>query len=79
MFKVCYIYSLDGLSFQLSIDTGREIIEYQNSSTCSVKDLPKKCPDSEPRYHLFRFKHTHEGDYTESVSKKLLRYLTVSI
>ena len=57
------------MPFQLSIDTGREIIEFQNSSTCSVKDLPKKCPDSEPRYHLFRFKHTHEGDYTESVSE----------
>ena len=54
---------------QLSIDTGKEIIEYQNSSTCTVKELPKKCPDQEPRYHLFRFKHTHEGDYTESVSE----------
>lgn len=53
---------------QLSIDTAKEIVEFQNSSTCTVKDLPKKVPEDAPRYHLFRFKHTHEGDFIESVT-----------
>jgi twinfilin-like protein len=60
--------------FQLSIDTAKEIIEFENSNTCTVKDLPKKCPDSEPRYHLFRFKHTHEGDFTKSTGKFILLF-----
>jgi twinfilin-like protein len=34
---------------------------------CSVDQLPGKVPNEEARYHLFRFKHSHEGDYLESV------------
>lgn len=53
---------------QLSIETSKEIIELEKSSSCSVKELPKKVPESVPRYHLFRFNHTHEGDYIKSAT-----------
>lgn len=29
--------------------------------------MRKKIPNDSARYHLFRFKHTHEGDYTECI------------
>lgn len=32
-----------------------------------VKDLPKRIPKDAARYHFFRFKHSHEGDYLESI------------
>ena len=34
-----------------------------------VEELASKVPDNEARYHLFRHKHTHEGDYLESTGK----------
>ena len=32
----------------------------------SVEDLPSAVPSDAARYHVFRFKHSHEGDYLES-------------
>ena len=55
---------------QLSIDLNKEIINVKNQSTCTVQQLPGKVPGDEPRYHLFRFGHTHEGDFLNSTSKK---------
>ena len=54
---------------QLSIDLSKEIINVKNQSTCKVSELPNKVPEDEPRYHLFRFSHTHEGDFLKSVCK----------
>lgn len=51
---------------QLSIDLNKEIINVKNESTCTVQQLPSKVPEDEPRYHLFRFSHTHEGDFLNS-------------
>merc|ERR1711997_950684 len=51
---------------QLSIDLSKEIINVKNQSTCKVSELPNKVPEDEPRYHLFRFSHTHEGDFLNS-------------
>ena len=34
-----------------------------------VEELASKVPDNEARYHLFRHKHTHEGDYLESTGE----------
>ena len=54
---------------QLSIDLNKEIITVTNKSTCTVQQLPDKVPEDAPRYHLFRFSHTHEGDFLKSVGK----------
>ena len=34
-----------------------------------VGNLSSQVPTDHARYHLFLFKHTHEGDYTESIGK----------
>ena len=57
---------------QLSIDLNKEIITVKNQSTCTVQQLPDKVPEDAPRYHLFRFSHTHEGDFLKSVGKLFL-------
>eukprot|EP00096_Caligus_rogercresseyi_P005396 TRINITY_DN2079_c0_g4_i2.p1 TRINITY_DN2079_c0_g4~~TRINITY_DN2079_c0_g4_i2.p1 ORF type:complete len:339 (-),score=88.63 TRINITY_DN2079_c0_g4_i2:159-1175(-) len=52
---------------QISIDTEKEVFNLQClEKELSLLDLPKRVPKEEPRYHLFRFKHTHEGEYKES-------------
>ena len=56
---------------QLSIDLNKEIINVKNESTCTIQQLPDKVPEDEPRYHLFRFGHTHEGDFLNSTSKNI--------
>lgn len=52
---------------QLYIDQNKEIINLKNQSTCTVQQLPEKVPEDAPRYHLFRFNHTHEGDLLKSI------------
>ncbi len=54
---------------QLCIDQEKETINLNNQSTCTVQQLPDKVPEDGPRYHLFRFSHTHEGDHLKSISK----------
>jgi hypothetical protein len=53
---------------QLSIDTAKEIVNVENKSSCDLKSLPSKVPEDAPRYHVFRFDHTHEGDFLKSTS-----------
>lgn len=50
---------------QLSLDIKRETIELEKSETIDVDEIRTKTPSDSPRYHLFLFKHTHEGDYLE--------------
>lgn len=52
---------------QLSIDVKAETINLEEKGACTLAQLPKKVPSDKPRYHLFVFKHTHEGDYFQSV------------
>merc|ERR1719510_1483731 len=52
---------------QLCIDQEKEIINVKNQSTCKSSQLPDKVPEDGPRYHLFRFSHTHEGDFLKSI------------
>lgn len=40
-----------------------------NTDTLTVAQLPKQVPTESARYHMFNFKHTHEGDYIESFGK----------
>ena len=51
---------------QLAIDLTKETVQVVESGTCSLAQLPEKVPNDVGRYHLFRFKHTHEGDSLES-------------
>uniref|UniRef100_A0AAZ3RP18 Twinfilin-1 n=1 Tax=Oncorhynchus tshawytscha TaxID=74940 RepID=A0AAZ3RP18_ONCTS len=51
---------------QLEIDFPNELIRLSNTEPTEVKDLPKRIPTESARYHFFRYKHSHEGDYLES-------------
>ena len=67
---------------QLSINISKEIVELENQSSCDVNSLPSRVPEGAPRYHLFRFDHTHEGDYMKSTSntyENLMMYLDVFV
>jgi len=50
----------------LGIDLAQETIVLVEAGQCDTSSLPAKVPEGEGRYHLFKFKHTHEGDYQET-------------
>ncbi|KAG7324099.1 hypothetical protein KOW79_012115 [Hemibagrus wyckioides] len=52
---------------QLKIDFDKELIMLSNTDLTDLKDLPKRIPKDAARYHFFLYKHTHEGDYLESI------------
>ncbi|KFO18645.1 Twinfilin-1 [Fukomys damarensis] len=52
---------------QLEIDIKNEIIILANTTNTELKDLPKRIPKDSARYHFFLYKHSHEGDYLESI------------
>lgn len=52
---------------QLSLDLKAETINLDHADNIDVKQLPSKVPQESARYHFFRFNHTHEGDYLESI------------
>jgi len=52
---------------QLSIGKNLETIELESSETVNLTDIPGRVPEDHFRYHVYLFKHTHEGDYMESV------------
>ena len=49
-----------------SVDTDREEVVLVTYGGCTTEQLADKVPEESARYHLFRFKHTHQGDYRES-------------
>ena len=49
-----------------SVDTDREEVVLVTYGGCTTEQLADKLPEESARYHLFRFKHTHQGDYKES-------------
>ncbi|KAM9375547.1 twinfilin-1a [Pholidichthys leucotaenia] len=51
---------------QLEVDAQNELIRLCSTEPTKVKELPKRIPDDTPRYHIFNFKHSHEGDNLES-------------
>lgn len=62
-------YKNDNTNYiQLSIDISKEIIDAADTKSCEVQSLPSRVPEDAPRYHVFRFGHTHEGDYHKSTS-----------
>lgn len=56
--------SYDYLQFRIDLEA--EQIHVSHCAIVSVPELPKKIPNDHARYHLYLFKHTHEGDYLES-------------
>jgi len=51
---------------QLAIDIENEKVILRDSGSFSVSELPSRVPSDSARYHVFRFKHNHEGDYLDS-------------
>ncbi|XP_056000559.1 twinfilin-1-like isoform X2 [Ostrea edulis] len=51
---------------QLSLDIASEKINLEVADNTDIKSLASRVPEESARYHVFTFKHTHEGDYTES-------------
>lgn len=56
--------SYDYLQFR--IDLEEERIHVSKAAVVSLIDLPRQIPTENARYHLYLFKHTHEGDYQEA-------------
>ncbi|XP_020366421.1 twinfilin-2 isoform X1 [Rhincodon typus] len=52
---------------QLKLDTEKETINLVHTDVTDVLDLPKRIPSNAARYHFFLYKHSHEGDYLESI------------
>jgi len=51
---------------QLGIDLQSECVTLTASSSLTVSGLASVVPEDSAKYHVFRFKHSHEGDYLES-------------
>lgn len=52
---------------QFRIDVEEEKIHLVTAENVNVDKLHSKLPKDSPRYLLYNFKHTHEGDYMESI------------
>ncbi|GCB63357.1 hypothetical protein scyTo_0011609 [Scyliorhinus torazame] len=52
---------------QLKIDFNQETIKLADTTHTEIGDLPKRVPKDSARYHFFLYKHSHEGDYLESI------------
>ncbi|XP_076111731.1 twinfilin-1-like isoform X2 [Mytilus galloprovincialis] len=52
---------------QLSLDLSKEIVNFEEAENVNVGDLQAHVPTDHGRYHLYNFKHTHEGDYMENI------------
>lgn len=48
------------------VDSEQELIRLCSTEPTELKDLPLRVPTDVPRYHIFLYKHSHEGDYLES-------------
>lgn len=51
---------------QFKIDMTEEKIHLVKAGNLEVNQLASEVPEDSGRYHLFLFKHTHEGDYQEA-------------
>lgn len=51
---------------QLTLDLEKEVVNLAKSGNIEVGSLAAEVPTDSARYHVFWFRHTHEGDYTES-------------
>uniref|UniRef100_A0A1L8E451 Twinfilin n=1 Tax=Nyssomyia neivai TaxID=330878 RepID=A0A1L8E451_9DIPT len=51
---------------QFKLDIAKEEIHLVKASNIDVNALAQMIPKDQARYHIFLYKHTHEGDYLES-------------
>ncbi|KAJ8870590.1 hypothetical protein PR048_029613 [Dryococelus australis] len=61
---------------QLRIDLDEETIHLSDTGNVNVAKLPGKVPSDCARYHLYNFKHTHEGDYLETLGGAVVTHWT---
>ena len=54
--------------FAAAPDLVKEVINLETTESTTVATLGCRVPENQGRYHLFRFPHSHEGDYLESIS-----------
>lgn len=54
---------------QFKIEFAEEKIHLVKAANVDLSNLKNEVPEDSARYHLYNFKHTHEGDYTESIGK----------
>ena len=55
------------------MDIKNEEILLDDSDSIELNALPAKVPTDKASYHVFTFKHTHEGDYLESKGKTTIQ------
>ena len=70
---LCIIYVFQRLDVQ------KETIELVHSNPTETRELPLRVPKDTPRYHFFLYKHSHEGDYLESVGMSLISWKSSAI
>lgn len=54
------------------LDIEEEKIHLVSAENISLDKLPSKVPTDSGRYHLYKFKHTHEGDYMENIGRFII-------
>lgn len=69
--SVSHCHLLPVPSVHQKLDLERETIDLVHTSPTEISDLPKRIPQDSARYHFFLYKHSHEGDYLESVGESL--------
>nr|AFK10873.1 twinfilin-2-like isoform 1 [Callorhinchus milii] len=52
---------------QLELDVVKEKVLLVKAEVIELLDLPGQVPSHSPRWHLYRYPHSHEGDWLESV------------
>ena len=57
---------------QLRMNSDNTEIIAIDQSTCTINELPGKVPEDEPRYHLFRYCHSHGDEFLSSIGKDLV-------
>lgn len=50
------------------LDLEEEKIHLSKAAKISINDLPRQVPEDKARYHLYLFRHKHEGDQMDSIS-----------
>ena len=61
------------------MDVKKELIELDRTEVeVSADSLPQFVPEDSPRYHFYRFKHTHEGDYQEVIGEPLVDSILIT-
>jgi len=52
---------------QLKVDPNKETIELGDAKKTDISGVQKSIPDNEPRFTLFKYNHSHEGENFDSV------------